>query len=61
MSRRGQLTAPTTVSWWIAVIAAGLGILIQLGVLKVRLGFDHFWLVAGAFLLLMMATLFKRL
>ena len=48
-------------SWLIAVILAGIGILIHLGVLHVRLGFDHFWLVTGGFLLLMAATLFKRL
>ena len=61
MSRRNQLSAPTMTSWLIAVIFAGFGILIHLGVLRVRLGFDHFWLVAGGFLLLMAATLFKRL
>ena len=61
MGRQQRLSAPTMASWWIAVIVAGLGILIHLGVLHVRLGFDHFWLVAGGFLLLMVATLVKRL
>jgi hypothetical protein len=61
MGRQQRLSAPTTVSFWIAVIVATLGILIHLGVFHVRLGFDHFWLVAGGFLLLMAATLFKRL
>jgi hypothetical protein len=50
-----------TITWVIAVVCAAVGILIHLGHLSIRLGFDHFWLVAGAFILLMMATLLKRL
>jgi hypothetical protein len=56
-----RLTAPSTAAWFIALIVGGLGILIRLGVVQVRLGVDTFWLVAGGFLLLVLATLIRRL
>ena len=56
-----RLTPPSTASWLIAVIVGGLGILIHIGALSVRLGVDSFWLVAGGFLLLAVASLVRGL
>jgi hypothetical protein len=55
------LTAPSTASWLIALIVGGLGLLIHLGMVHVRLGVDSFWLVAGGFLLLLVASLVRGL
>jgi hypothetical protein len=55
------LTPPSTASWLIAVIVGGLGILIHIGALSVRLGVDSLWLVAGGFLLLVVASLVRGL
>jgi hypothetical protein len=56
-----RLTPPSTASWLIALIVGGLGILIHLGAVHVRLGVDSFWLVAGGFLLLVVASLVRGL
>ena len=56
-----RLTPPSTASWLIALIVGGLGILIHLGAVHVRLGVDSFWLVAGGFLLLLVASMVRGL
>jgi hypothetical protein len=56
-----RLTPPSTASWLIALIVGGLGILIHIGAVHVRLGVDSFWLVGGAFLLLVIASLVRGL
>ena len=56
-----RLTAPSTAAWVVALIVGGLGILIHIGAVHVRLGVDAFWLVAGGFLLLLVANLFRGL
>ena len=55
-----KLSAPHEITWWIAVVLGVLGIL---GTLT-RIQFvsaNAFWLVAFAFVLLALATLFKDL
>jgi hypothetical protein len=56
-----RLTPPSTASWLIAVIVGGLGILIHMGAVHVRLGVDPFWLVGAGFVLLLIATLVRGL
>jgi len=56
-----RLTPPSTASWLIALIVGGLGLLLRLGVVHMRLGVDSFWLVAGGFLLLLIASLVRGL
>jgi len=56
-----RLTPPSTPAWLIALIVGGLGILIHLGAVHVRLGVDPFWLVGGGFVLLVIATLVRGL
>jgi hypothetical protein len=56
-----RLTPPSTASWLIALIVGGLGILIHIGAVHVRLGVDPFWLVGGGFLLLLIASLVRGL
>ena len=56
-----RLTPPSTASWLIALIVGGLGILIHLGAVHVRLGVDSFWLVAGGVLLLLVASMVRGL
>ena len=56
-----KLTPPSVPSWLIAVIVGGLGILIHAGAVHVRLGVEPFWLVAGGFILLVLATLLRGL
>jgi len=56
-----RLTAPSTAAWVIALIVGGLGILVHIGAVHVRLGVDSFWLVAGGFLILLVANLFRGL
>jgi hypothetical protein len=56
-----RLNAPSRAVWLIALIVGGLGILLRLGVLSLRLGIDYFWLVAAAFVLLLVATAMRRL
>jgi hypothetical protein len=56
-----KLTAPTTVSWLIAVIVGVLGILLHQHYVHFRIGVEAFWLVAAAFILLAVASLFRGL
>ena len=56
-----KLTPPSVAAWLISVVVGGLGLLIHLGIIHVRLGVDSFWLVAGGFLLLVLATLVRGL
>jgi hypothetical protein len=56
-----RLTPPSTASWLIAVIVGGLGILIHVGAVHVRLGVDPFWLVGAGFILLVVASLVRGL
>ena len=56
-----RLTPPSTASWLIALIVGGLGILIHMGAVHVRLGVDPFWLVGAGFLLLVVASLVRGL
>jgi len=56
-----RLTPPSTASWLIALIVGGIGILVHIGAVHVRLGVDPFWLVGGGFLLLIIATLVRGL
>ena len=45
----------------IAVIVGGLGILIHMGAVHVRIGVEPFWLVGAGFILLVVATLVRGL
>ena len=56
-----RLTPPSTASWLIALIVGGLGILIHIGAVHVRLGVDPFWLVGAGFILLVIASLVRGL
>jgi hypothetical protein len=56
-----RLTPPSTASWLIALIVGGLGILIHMGAVHVRLGVDPFWLVGAGFVLLVIASLVRGL
>jgi hypothetical protein len=56
-----KLTAPTTVSWLIAVIVGVLGILLHQHYVHLRIGIEAFWLVAAAFILLAVAALVRGL
>jgi hypothetical protein len=49
-------------TWIIALILGGIGILIRVGALRLpQLGLDSFWLVTAAFVLLLLAPLSKGL
>jgi len=56
-----KLTPPSVASWLIAVIVGGLGILIHMGAVHVRIGVEPFWLVGAGFMLLVVATLVRGL
>lgn len=56
-----RLTAPSTASWLIALVVGGLGILIHMGAVHVRLGIDPFWLVGAGYILLLVAALVRGL
>jgi hypothetical protein len=56
-----KLTPPSVASWLIAVIVGGIGILIHIGAVHVRLGVEPFWLVGAGFILLVLATLVRGL
>jgi hypothetical protein len=56
-----KLTPPSVAAWAIAVIVGGLGILIHIGAVHVRIGVEPFWLVGGAFILLAIASLVRGL
>ncbi len=55
-----KLSAPQQVTWWIAVIVGVVGIIAYLVTIPVLSGYA-FWLVAAAFVLLVLATLLKGL
>ena len=57
-----RMTPPAQSTWLVALIVGVLGILIRTGAVHWHgLGIDSFWLVAGAFLLLLVAALSKGL
>ncbi len=56
-----RLSAPTVVSWIIAVVLGFVGIMAYTNTIRLGLGFDAFWLVAFGWALLALATLLKRL
>jgi hypothetical protein len=56
-----KLTPPSVVSWVIAIILGGLGILIHIGALHVQIGVEPFWLVGAGFILLAIASLVRGL
>jgi hypothetical protein len=56
-----KLTPPSVAAWLIAVILGGLGILIHIGAVHLRLGVEPFWLVGAGFLLLAIASLVRGL
>jgi len=53
-----KLSAPKVITWVIAVIIGVVGIVAHLVTIQVLSGYS-FWLVAVAFVLLAIATLFK--
>jgi hypothetical protein len=55
-----KLSAPQVITWWIALIVGVIGIIAHLVTIPVLTGFS-FWLVAIAFVLLILATLLKGL
>jgi len=55
-----KLNAPKQVTWWIALIVGAAGIAARLVPIPVLSGFA-FWLVAAAFVLLILATLLRDL
>ena len=55
-----KLSAPKTLTWLIAVVLGVLGILLSLGVVTIAgLSGYAFWLVAIAFVLLVLGSLIK--
>jgi uncharacterized membrane protein HdeD (DUF308 family) len=55
-----KLSAPQKFTWWIALIVGVLGIIAHLVTVPVLSGIA-FWLVAAAFVLLILATYLKGL
>ena len=55
-----KLSAPKVITWVIAVIIGVVGIVAHLGIIPVLSGYA-FWLVAAAFVLLVLATLLRGL
>ena len=57
-----RLNAPSSAMWLVALLVGGLGILLQLRVVRLPgLGVDPFWLVTAGFGLLVIATAMRRL
>jgi len=57
-----QLNAPAQATWIVALLVGLLGILIHERLLRFSgLGIESFWLVAGAFVLLVIASLVRGL
>ena len=57
-----RLSPPKQTTWWIAVIAGLVGVLLQLGVVPIALPVGYApWLVMIGFLLLVLGTLLKGL
>ena len=55
-----RLSAPKTITWWIAVVLGGLGILGTFITLPF-VSANAFWFVAVGFVLLALATFLKNL
>lgn len=55
-----RLSAPKVVTWWIAVALGALGLLGHFAIVS-ALSANAFWLVAGGFVVLVLATLLKDL
>jgi len=53
-----RLSAPKRTTWWIALVVGAIGIVAHLVTIPVLSGFA-FWLVAAAFVLLILATYLK--
>jgi len=53
-----RLNAPKKTTWWIALVVGAIGIVAHLVTIPVLSGFA-FWLVAVAFVLLILATYLK--
>ena len=59
---RRHPNAPAQATWIVALVVGLLGILIHERLLRFSgLGIESFWLVAGAFVLLLIATLVRGL
>jgi len=58
---RTTLSAPTRAVWLIALIVGGIGILMHMRVIHLRLGIEDFWLVAASLILLLVANLMRGL
>jgi hypothetical protein len=57
-----KLSAPKHITWWVALIAGGLGILEQYRVVHLPVvGSFSMFLIAGSWLLLILATALKGL
>jgi hypothetical protein len=55
-----KLSAPQKVTWWIALVVGVVGIIAHLVTVPILSGLA-FWLLAAAFVLLVLATLLKGL
>jgi hypothetical protein len=55
-----KLTAPSTAAWLVSLLLGGAGIAGRLGYFSVAAP-NAFWLLATAFALLLLSTLFKDL
>ncbi len=60
MANKLMLSAPKVTTWWLAVILGGLGLL-GVFVAIPMITVNAFWLVAIAFILLVLATLLEGL
>jgi hypothetical protein len=59
---RRNLNAPAQATWIIALLVGMLGILMHARILRITgLGIESFWLVAAAFVLLLIASLVRGL
>ena len=57
-----KLNAPKTTTWLLAVIIGGIGILSHIGIARIPIISPlAFWLVAGAFILLVLAAILREL
>ena len=55
-----KLSRPKEITWWIAVVLGGLGLLGELNIIS-KLNGAAFWLVFAGFVLLVLGTLFKNI
>jgi hypothetical protein len=57
-----KLSAPRHITWWVALVAGGLGVLEQYRVIHLPIvGSFSMFLIAGSWLLLVLATALKGL